>query len=61
MTTNRLSICVWIRRQRSLSWPTSSEYLDRSTSHLWKDSEIWPFQCSALARSDSSAVSRSRF
>lgn len=54
-----LSIWVWIRRQRSDNWFTRSEYLDKSTSHLWKDSEIWSFQCIALARSDSMAVSRS--
>lgn len=56
-----LLIWVWMRRQRSHSWFTSSEYLAKSTSHLWKDEEIWPFECTALARSDSIDVSRSCF
>lgn len=50
-----LSIWVTILRQRSDICSTSSEYLDRSTSHWWKDLSIWPFQWTALDSSDSIA------
>lgn len=59
--TYLVSICPWIRLQRSDSSPTWSVYFDSIMSHLWKGPPTWPFQWLALANSASMEVRTSFF